>query len=200
MVAYKACKKGENQDVLDIFAGIVDEYAKGDPNFAENVFHSIAKDCGLDPGDIIVDGLPGYPSVQMTIDDIGTRFRSITSNWGDVPGSGRVGVLTAVENEEFGLFGAADDTYFRLGSNVKVVIFGHTHTPILAPDNPSFPGASNTIYANSGAWVDSAKDGCTYVETEVVDGNLHVRLKGYQDDTPNPPKDFIKNEGYVQVP
>jgi len=67
-------------------------------------------------------------------------------------------------------------------------------------DNPGFPGASNTIYANCGAWVDSAKDGCTYVETEVVDGNLHVRLKGYQDDTPNPPKDFIKDEGSVQAP
>ena len=200
MVAYKACKTGKNQDVLDIFAGIMDEYAKGDPNFAKNVFHSIAQDCRLDPGDIIVDGLPGYPGVQMTIDDIGTRFRGITSNWGDVPGSGRVGVLTAVEDEELGLFGAADDTYFRRGSTVKVVIFGHTHTPTLDPDNPGFPGASNTIYANCGAWVDSAKDGCTYVETEVVDGNLHVRLKGYQDDTPNPPKDFIKNEGYVQVP
>jgi UDP-2,3-diacylglucosamine pyrophosphatase LpxH len=200
MVAYKACKTGENQDALDILAGIVEEYAKGDPNFAENVFHSIARDCGLGHGDVIVNGLPGYPGVRMTIDDIGTRFGDMTSNWGNVPGSGRVGVLTAVEGDELGLFGAADDTYFRSGSKVKVVIFGHTHIPILVPDNPGFPGASNTIYANCGAWVDSAKDGCTYVETEVVDKNLHVRLKGYQDDTPNPPKDFIKDEGYVRIP
>jgi UDP-2,3-diacylglucosamine pyrophosphatase LpxH len=199
MVAYKACKTGKNQDVPDIFAGIVDEYAKGDPNFAENTFHAIARDCGLDHGDIIVGGLPGYPAIRMTVDDIGARFGRIDSNWGDVPGSGRVSVFTAVESDGLGLDGAADDTYFRRGSDIKVVIFGHTHIPALLPDIPGFPGAGNTIYANTGAWVDGAKDGCTYVETEAADGNLHVRLKGYRDDAPNPPKEFIKDEGYVET-
>ena len=101
-------------------------------------------------------------------------------------------------SDEGDLCEAASSTYFSSGSDVKVVIFGHTHTPILVTDIPGFPGASNTIYANTGAWVDSAKQGCTYVETEVVDRNLHVRLKEYQDEAPNSPKDFVKNEGYVQ--
>ncbi|MGO9017488.1 MAG: metallophosphoesterase [Syntrophobacteraceae bacterium] len=197
MVAYKVSETGQKQDEVDIFAGIVEEYLNGGPSFAQNVFLSIARDCRLNPGNVNVYSLPGYLG-HITIEDIGVRFSGITSTWGSV--HARESVSTAVLSDQGDLSSAASSTYFGSGSDVKVVIFGHTHTPILVPDIPGFPGASNTIYTNTGAWVDSARQGCTYVETEVADGNLHVRLKGYQGDTPNPPKAFIKDEGYVQVP
>jgi hypothetical protein len=51
-----------------------------------------------------------------------------------------------------------------------------------------------TIYANSGAWTDDAKHGCTYVETEEVANRLYVRVKGY------PSQTVIDNcQGFVEI-
>jgi hypothetical protein len=51
------------------------------------------------------------------------------------------------------------------------------------------------IYANSGTWVDKAKDGCTYVETEEASGDrLWVWAKEY------PSKDDLYDfQGFVEI-
>lgn len=66
-----------------------------------------------------------------------------------------------------------------------------------APDRIKTPGT--TIYANSGTWIDHAKGGCTYVETEEtkkIDGNqLHVRVKRYKCVR----EDKVIYEGFVEI-
>ncbi len=51
---------------------------------------------------------------------------------------------------------------------------------------------SRSIYANTGAWVDQSKYGCTYVETEEVaeEKRHYVRVKDY-------PNNTCRYEGFV---
>jgi hypothetical protein len=90
---------------------------------------------------------------------------------------------------------AASLAYFdHFGSNINIVIFGHTHIPVMEPrdmDPRADPAAHasddpwNYIYANCGSWVDGNEYGCTYVETE-EDANArrhYVRLKSYPSKT-----------------
>ena len=66
----------------------------------------------------------------------------------------------------------------HFGSNTNIVIFGHTHVPVMdkrydfdipSPAGDTYHSADDpctNIYVNSGSWVDSGSNGCTYVETE----------------------------------
>jgi len=47
---------------------------------------------------------------------------------------------------------AADQYFQNTNSNVRIVIFGHTHKPFIKKDT-NYKG-ENVIYANSGAWID----------------------------------------------
>lgn len=89
------------------------------------------------------------------------------------------------------------------GSDTSIVIFGHTHAPIMNKFYLYEPGHGGgymhnvpcrQIYTNSGTWVDDSDKGCTYVETEEVWGEQrhYVRLKSY------PGNDCI-DEGYVNT-
>lgn len=86
------------------------------------------------------------------------------------------------------------------------MIFGHTHNAEIKKyciidgvplDHIPLPseGPYDFIYANSGAWVDSAPY-CSYVETEEdLDSNrCFVRLIAYA-----PGKTEVKGQGYVRL-
>jgi hypothetical protein len=87
---------------------------------------------------------------------------------------------------------AADYIYFSFfGASQNIVIFGHTHEWDLIPHlflaaAPKkqvirFNLPCRAIYANCGAWVDTAP--CTYVETreDAAAGRHYVRVLDYPD-------------------
>lgn len=190
MVAYKVSTTGHDQDPRSIFFDLLKEFWKGRADFEEDLFQSIADNCGLRPESTIeLDGIPGCGK-SMTISDIGQQFSRLFSSWGHVPGAEFVRAPEAVTSELGDLYDAAASTYFRTGSPYKVVIFGHTHTPFMKNnyENAGYPDfvvnpdetPCLTIYANSGTWIDSPGYRGNYVETEEIDGNrLYVRVKEY---------------------
>ena len=203
MVAYKVSTTGHDEDPRHIFIDLLKEWWKGHADFEEDLFQAIADDCRLTAKSAIqLDGLPGYGGT-MTVGDIGKRFSHLYRNWGQVPGAEYVLAPEAVEGELGGLYEAATSTYFRPGSPHQVVIFGHTHIPLMRKNNgnssyPDFVDTDETpcrtIYANSGTWVDQAGEKGTYVETEEIGKQLHVRVKKYQGGT-----DTVIDEGFVKI-
>lgn len=189
VIAHKVLDTGHGEDPLAIFIRFLKEY-EDKPEFIRDMFIAIAKDAKLKLRDFVnLAGVPGYPD-KMTVNKVGTLFSGLISTWDQEPGN--VKVPTAIMGDLGSLFHAASETYFRIGSHVNVVIFGHTHRPVLTRshyqtatgghnggDSPNTP--CRTIYANAGTWVDKAESGCTYVETEDVPGQkrLYVRVKGY---------------------
>jgi len=191
MVAYKELMTGSGQHTIDIIVKFIGDSKQ--PDFIEHMLDAIAKDCGLDGGEIQLKDLPGYGGT-MTIEEVGRLFSGLKSRWGKLPGAEKVGADLAIESDQGDLNEAADKTFFYPRSEIKVVIFGHTHTPNMwkgdydidtksdnAPDPDKTP--CPVIYANSGTWVDNARNGCTYVETEEADGKLYVRVKEYPSKT-----------------
>ena len=201
--SYKVCEKGKPCSFFDILIKTAEDL-RGNTQFVEDTFLATAEDCGLANGTIEVAGLPGYGN-WIPVGDIASRFRQIAAHWGQVPGTGNVDAIMAAEGEgdQLGLFPAAKASYFKDNPEARVVIFGHTHTAEIErdfenPGNPNYivdPDVTpcRTIYANSGAWIDSAKYGCTYVETEEVGNRLHVSVKAY------PGKNIISGwKGFVE--
>jgi len=163
------------------------------PDFVEDMFKAIAQDAGLKPGDIVkLNAVPGFPDT-MTVDAIGKRFSNLIQNWTNTPGNINLAAATVGDLENLSC--AASLAYFdHFGSNTNIVIFGHTHIPVMDPrdlDPQADPAAhaSNDpwsyIYANCGSWVDGSEYGCTYVETEedANSGRHYVRLKSYTSKT-----------------
>lgn len=192
MVAYKVSQTGHEEDPRNIFFNLLKSH-KQHPNFIDNLFQAIAMDCGLKGGQINVNGVADY-AASIAIDDIGNRYGDLSAKWGQVPGAEKVGAAAAIESDEGSLFNAAATTYFHRGTGTRVVIFGHTHTAVMTPllyndsrkDEANDPRevACRVIYANSGTWVDLAKKGGTYVETEETDENrLYVRIREYPGNT-----------------
>lgn len=204
LVTHKVHSTGQNQDPRKIFFNFLKDFMM-QPDFVEDMFVAIAKDAGLNLGDTIkLNGVPSYPNT-MTVGEVGKLFRKLTSNWERVPGN--IGVPSAIMGDLENLSHAATSAYFRADSHFNVVIFGHTHVLAMSKsyyddddlsDLAANPGdnACRTIYANSGTWVDLAKDSCTYVETEEVPNQkrLYVRVKEY------PGKTVINTyEGFVEM-
>ena len=124
---------------------------------------------------------PTWPLPKL----LGERFKNLYSNWEKA--SQPIDANIALINERDTLYETAK-TIFYEGDSPNVVIFGHTHDPLLngiqsfdADDEYVF----EKIYANSGTWIDSGDPdkGGTYVETEEVvekgEKRLYVRLKRY---------------------
>ncbi|HYA40474.1 MAG TPA: metallophosphoesterase [Syntrophobacteraceae bacterium] len=201
MVAYKVSTTGHQQEACSIFFDFLREILKGNQDFEEELFEAIADDCMLKPTSTIqLDGIPGC-GAGMMVSDIGKRFRQLFSNWGRVPGADYVSASEAVVGEIGDLYEAAASTYFRPESSCKVVIFGHTHEPSMRntykSTSPDFvvdeDTACETIYANSGTWVDYAGKCGNYVETEIDGNRLYVRVKEY------PGKNVIKGyAGFIE--
>jgi hypothetical protein len=201
IVAYKVLQTGTSQNYYDILVQFLKEFNKY-PNFVRSMFNAIVKDAGLNPGDSIdVNGVPGYPAA-ITVDKVGKRFSNLIQYWTNT--SANINIAAAIQGDLENLSSAASLAYFdHFGSNTNIVIFGHTHIPILDPRdlNPQADTANHPddepwsyIYANCGTWIDGSKDGCTYVETE-EDANArrhYVRLKSY-------PSKTVIREGFVRV-
>jgi UDP-2,3-diacylglucosamine pyrophosphatase LpxH len=174
------------------------------PDFVEDMFSAIAKDARLKPDAAIkLNGVPGYTD-PTTVGEIGQLFHRLIRNWENAQGN--VNWATAILGDLENLSSAASQAYFsHFGSNVNIVIFGHTHIPFMDRNyeqNPSADGSGHTdddacrhIYANCGTWVDQGKH-CTYVETEEVakERRHYVRVKKY-------PKNAVLNgyEGFVRM-
>lgn len=188
--AYRVCTKGSPCSVFDILINFAEQYLKGNTDFVRDVLFATARECGLANGSIDVSGLPGYEE-KILVSDIAARFSLIAENWGQIAGTKDVDAFAAAKDDALGLFTAAKGVYFHPASESKVVIFGHTHTAYMQrdfenPGNPSYivdPERTpcRTIYANSGAWIDGAKFGCTYVETREDADRLYVSVKAYPD-------------------
>ncbi|HMK64403.1 MAG TPA: hypothetical protein VK564_01330, partial [Thermodesulfobacteriota bacterium] len=196
IVAYKVAQNGKGQDPRQILIKFLKQYMKH-PNFIEDLVIAIAQDAGLSTQDTIkMDGIPGYPAL-MTVEEIGKLFKNLPKNWEQA--SNHINLAMAIMGDLENLHIAAQSTYFStLHPTIDIVIFGHTHIPLLvknrinpSDENPASP--CRNIYANSGTWVDQGKN-CTYVETEEVPENRqhYVRVKSYQKG-----KIAIIDEGYV---
>jgi hypothetical protein len=204
VAAYKSLKTGETEDPRDVFFNFLRDFMKN-PDFIEDMFAAIAKDAGLNPSDNIdVTGIPDY-AAAITVETVGKRFSNLIQKWRNTPGN--INFPTAIIGDLENLSCAASLAYFdHFGSNTNIVIFGHTHVPVMdkhydfdipspsgepyhSPDDPC-----SSIYVNSGCWVDSGKYGCTYVETEEMpDQKKHyVRLKKY-------PGNASTDEGFVKM-
>ena len=177
------------------------------PNFFEDMLDAIARKAGKDSDESIkLMGVPGYRD-SMTLSEIGKGFKNAFENWG----KNRENIqLSNAFTSELNKFWLAASRQFLGGR--KIVIFGHTHEPLIYPeyDRDVYARGINAgtapdeipclrIYANSGGWVDQKYypgHECTYVESEEVkarDGWRHyVRLKTY-------PGNILKDERFVVI-
>jgi UDP-2,3-diacylglucosamine pyrophosphatase LpxH len=201
MVAHKVKATGQQEDYHDILVKFLKDLFEK-PSLVADIFDAIAGDAGLEDNDIInTIGIPDYPA-QVTVNAMKVRFSNLIQSWKNYPGN--IDSMLAIIDDMGNLSAPAHKFY--LDHYVNIVIFGHTHVPVLeknydfdiktpggqvqkSPDDPC-----TGIYANSGSWVDSCKDGCTYVETEEIpnQGRHYVRLKRY-------PGDTVIDEGFVKI-
>jgi len=200
MVASKVSNTGKRESSICILMNFVKEFMSSQ-DFVKDMFTSIAEDAGLALGDRFkLAGIAGYPDT-LTIADVSNRFGNLVCNWEKT--SGKIDIATAMISDAGNLQFAATKTYFHAGSDTNIVIFGHTHAPIMNKFYLYEPGHGGgymhnvpcrQIYANSGTWVDDSDKGCTYVETEEVRGEQrhYVRLKSY-------PGNDCLDEGYVNT-
>jgi len=199
IVAYKVLQTGTEENYHDIFVRFLKAFMNH-PDFIEDMFKAIAEDAGLKPNDIVkLKAVPGFPET-MTVDAIGRRFSNLIQNWTNTPGN--INVPAAIIGDLENLSSAASLAYFdHFGSNISIVIFGHTHIPVMDPrdldpraDRAAHPIDEpwNYIYVNCGSWIDGSEYGCTYVETEedANAGRHYVRLKSY-------PSNTVLKEGFV---
>jgi hypothetical protein len=151
-----------------------------------------------DPDPIDMKGIAGFPD---TVGAIGTLYEKLIANWEqyrpDIPWD----LALVGDGPLADLWPAAECIYY--GTDHDVVIFGHTHKCSLEPLLllAAAPQAQVTrfrlplpaIYANSGAWIDSAPC-CTYVETEedASAGRHYVRVLNY-------PAKKVLGQGFVKL-
>jgi UDP-2,3-diacylglucosamine pyrophosphatase LpxH len=201
MVAYKVSKKGTKEDPRKILFKFLKDFMVH-PDFIEDMFAAIADDAGLNAdSDINLNGIDGYPA-SGKVGEIGKAYRNLIRNWNNT--QGKINITTAILGDLENLSPAASDAYFsHFGSKTNIVIFGHTHVPIMDPHGlDPLENITNhngdepwlNIYANCGTWVDDCEYGCTYVETQEVPGKgrHYVRVISY-------PQKTTKYEGFVEM-
>lgn len=201
VITYKVSTVGTGDDPRKIFIKFLKDFMVN-PEFIEDMFLAIAADANLKSDSVIdLSGIAGYAG-SKTVAEIGKDYTNRIRNWKNT--RGQINIATAIMGDITNLSLAASDAYFNhFGNNANIVIFGHTHIPImdchdLDPEaNPADHGSDEPwhyIYANSGTWVDASEYGCTYVETEEMpDKKRHyVRVKTY-------PGKTIGYEGFVAM-
>jgi UDP-2,3-diacylglucosamine pyrophosphatase LpxH len=184
MVAYKVAQTGQSEDSMDILGKFIDLF-KEKPNFVYDLALAVAADAGLNESDKINMGnMSGFPA-SITINEVANKYMNLMHDWDknqDIIGSD----IALIGDSFLGLFEAAYTVYLRPGTDINIVVFGHTHawrnedvypSPDENENGTSHP--SKAIYANSGTWIDSKF--CTYVETEADEDNQrhYVRVKSY---------------------
>lgn len=139
------------------------------------VFYAVAIWAGKGPLDqFVMDGLDGFQQDPMVM-LIGELYKDILSEWSDrqnivLPATALV--------DDAGILNGAADLLLRMPGRIRrlypfkprIVLFGHTHRAELR----RHPGLSNSIYANTGTWIDG-KD-MTWVEVEVEEASRGARV------------------------
>lgn len=185
---------------------------KSRESFARELLTGVASDANFDWNrPINIAGLEGYPSV-VSLESVAQDYSGLWKNWENHPPvryapNDDINTCVAAWNDCGHLSEAAKGEYLQLKrQDTNIVIFGHTHNAQIKKyciiegvplDHIPMPGGGpfDFIYANCGAWVDSAPF-CSYVETEEdPNSNRHyVRLKKY-----TPDKIEIIDQGYVRL-
>jgi UDP-2,3-diacylglucosamine pyrophosphatase LpxH len=204
IVAHKVKTEGFDEDPRQIFINLLKHFIDH-KDFVEVLLLAIAGDAKLTSNDpILMTGVPGYqPSI--TIGEIGRRFRNLIRDWDQAFEHFHIPSASATLGDIGELWWAVSGSYFRFDPQTKICICGHTHNPVLAPLRDDEPQGEiviatetpcRAIYANCGTWVDKAKNGCTYVETqEVATHRRHyVRVKKYPGN-----EIFDGNEGFIEM-
>jgi UDP-2,3-diacylglucosamine pyrophosphatase LpxH len=99
-----------------------------------------------------------------------TLFKGIDTNWQALQILNRTGMLQAYGPSvlESAALEATDakstQVYFANDKSVDVVVFGHTHAPLIEKNQGGFAGKT---YVNSGTWVDTNIDGDKTTRTYV---------------------------------
>jgi UDP-2,3-diacylglucosamine pyrophosphatase LpxH len=139
------------------------------------VFYAVAIWAGKGPLDqFLMDGLDGFRQDPMVM-LIGHLYKDILSEWRDrqnivIPATALV--------DDAGVLNGAANLLLRMPERIRhlypfkprIVLFGHTHRAELR----RHPGFFNSIYANTGTWIDG-KD-MTWVEVEVEKSSRGGRI------------------------
>jgi UDP-2,3-diacylglucosamine pyrophosphatase LpxH len=186
LAASKSVSSGQvvtSLDVLDRFVkspSEVNEYLKKggyggevgnviDDAFIIAVFNAIALWSGNWPWDqFTMDGLDNFTS-DPSVEDIAVTYDTIFSGWPERQDI--VDHYEAVFND-LGHLSSAANLLFEMPDRIKdlypftprIVLFGHTHQAAFQYHS----GDVETIYANTGTWID--KKPMTWVEVEINDG------------------------------
>jgi len=202
VVAYKAAGKALRVDPRSILINFIKNFSSN-MNLVELVWDAVVAYADLKPNSVIdLNGIPGFTG-SKTVQQIRDEYSHLVSNWNNSPD--RITFTTAVAGDIGNLYPAANSTYFsHLNNSRRIVIFGHTHDPLMHPQgiDPTETFANHdpeepwiNIYANCGTWVDKSEYGCTYVETEEMPdkGRHYVRVLKY------PPAKEPMYEGFVRM-
>jgi len=191
LAASKAISSGQvvtAPEVLDRFVKSPDEVNKYlqqggydgevgniiDDAFIIEMFNAIALWAGKWPWDkFTMDDLDNFTS-DPSVEDIAFMYDTIFSGWPSRQNI--VDNYEAVLNDLGHLSGAAN-LLFEMPDRIKdlypftprIVLFGHTHEAAFQYHS----GEVETIYANTGTWIDSKP--MTWVEIEINDGNSGQR-------------------------
>jgi UDP-2,3-diacylglucosamine pyrophosphatase LpxH len=132
----------------------------------------------------LADLVPLYRDGKLTK----TLFSNIDFNWKSLQILNRVNALqeyipTVLESAKLPATDQkAYSDYFDCDRFVDVVVFGHTHAPMIVKDKAKYEGK---IYANTGTWIDHNLDGDTtrnFVKIVSSDHGDDVGLYTYQTD------------------
>jgi UDP-2,3-diacylglucosamine pyrophosphatase LpxH len=145
-----------------------------DDAFIIAVFNAIALWSGNWPWDkFTMDNLDNYSS-DPSVEDIAFTYDTIFSGW-----PSRQDIVDHYEAvlNDLGHLSSAANLLFEMPDRIKdlypftprIVLFGHTHQAAFQYHS----GEVETIYANTGTWIDSKP--MTWVEIEINDGNSGQR-------------------------
>ena len=168
-----------------------------DDAFIIAVFNAIALWSGTWPWDrFTMDKLDNYTR-DPSVEDIAFTYDTLFSGW-----PSRQDIVSRYEAiwNDLGHLSSAANLLFEMPDRIKdlypftprIVLFGHTHQPAFQYHS----GDVETIYANTGTWID--KKPMTWVEIEINNGSSGLRdytvyLWFYGDSSP-------KQSGKISVP
>lgn len=131
------------------------------------------------------DLVPLYRNGVLT----STLFQGIDSNWMELQLLNRVNVLqeygsSVLESASLEVTDQkAYSDYFDVDKSIDVVVFGHTHAPLIQRSVAGYPGK---IYVNSGTWIDHNLNGDktsrAFVKIVSSANEDEVSLCGYETD------------------
>jgi UDP-2,3-diacylglucosamine pyrophosphatase LpxH len=153
------------------------------------VFNAIALWAGKGPlSHFNMNGLDGF-TTDPTVEEIAFMYDTIFSGW-----PSRQNIVNQYDAlfNELGYLNSAANLLFKMPERIKdlypftprIILFGHTHVPAFQFHSDDV----ETIYVNTGTWVDQKPD-MTWAEVEIIDGSngqrdYEVSLWFYGDTTP----------------